>query len=139
MTRHSYVEEYATPAKQRNYRKFVRNFFGWSLAVGVAAAAIWAPVFSIINWQRGIYAGFHYNDAKRFAGYALVGEYGAALTRQLVLAKPDVVNTHIAGPWGGEQVRIFHFVGPRGVKYCVSVWHDGRDTDRWQVQKWCKF
>jgi hypothetical protein len=97
------------------------------LVVGAIAASVWAIVFAITNWQRGIYGGMHLNDARGVAMNAMIVNYGFKFANQVRLADPQAVKKHFhLLSTGTGQVREFHLIGPRNVHYCVDVWdpHD---------------
>lgn len=133
-------------AKERDvtYRTkaLVSSIIGWTVGAGVVALFTWLIVWASFNWHRGIYAGFHYNGARQYVTEVMADNYGLAATRQMHLGVPDVVNKHSRAllTAGSDQVREFHLVGPRGVKYCVQVWGGGTDwnTD-YSIKKGCEF
>lgn len=104
-------------------RKFFK-FWIYLLIPGAFGVGIWQTVAGIENYRHGIYAGYHYSSALTAAEQVLVRRYGYEVTNSLHLAHPDVINTHTNGGLltKGHQIRVFHFIGPRGVKYCVGVW-----------------
>ena len=113
---------------------------GWIISLGTLAAGIWSIVWGIENWQHGIYAGFHYGGAKQYVAEVMAENQGWAFVQQLKLDKPDVINTHSRGLLqGGQQIRVFHLIGPRGVRWCVSVWDGGyRWNSDYAIDKGCK-
>lgn len=112
------------------------------LTVGAIAAIVWAIVWAAMNDARGDYAGIHYGDARTQAIQVMAIRYGGKLATQMRLGVPDVVNTHLKNSAliGDDQVRIFHLIGPRGIKYCVPIWSDGSlSAEANAIAKNCKF
>lgn len=93
------------------------------IIAAVLAVGSWQVAEAFGRWERGIYAGFHYVDAKKVAINALVVQYGRDNASRLRLADPPVVNTHSRSLLVDGQIRVFHLIGPRGTRYCVSVWN----------------
>lgn len=106
-----------------------------ALALGISAI-----VNGIMNWHHGIYASMHYIDAQNAAIHVLSDSYGQTVLVGMRLDTPDVVNTHLdkitqqpsktnspVAVFSG-QVRVFHFIGRRGVRYCVGVWDYSYDS-----------
>lgn len=115
--------------------------FGFAI-LGVVAGIACAIVFPVITWQRGIYAGFHYNDAQSYVQDVMARNEGLAYSKEFRLATPNVINTHTTPYLYGTsgQVRIFHLIGPRGVKWCVAVWDGGYSWNRdYKITKGCRF
>lgn len=124
----------------------------WPIILGVIALASFGYLAynGIDRYYRGIYAGFHYEDARGVAIRSLVVQYGRDVAADLRFAVPPVVNSHSRNLFIDGQIRIFHLRGPRGTKYCVSVWNPGSywtgDTHTGievggdtQIAKNCKF
>lgn len=102
--------------------------FIWPLVMivgGVALATFFVIVVSL-RWHHGIYAGFHYDGARNVAVRSLIVKYGRDEAAQFRFADPPVVNTHSSSLFVDGQIRVFHLYGPRGSRYCVSVWDPGR-------------
>lgn len=106
-----------------------------AIVLSFCGAAIFGIVAGCMTYQNGIYAGYHYQDAANVATKALVHQYGSNLVQQFKYK--GELKTHFGGI--GRQVRIFRFVGPRGVRYCVTVWTHSSDSNHWQVEKGCTF
>ena len=126
--------------------RMVGNIVWYTFCATVLALSTWLIVWGLMNWERGIYAGFHYNGARQYVSEVMAMNYGLGFTKQLRLAKPDEVHTH-SGNNGTKflmqtetQVREFHLVGPRGARYCVRVWDGGYNHDSdYQIVKGCEF
>lgn len=121
--------------------------FWTSFWLGLIAACIFGVVTGCSAYQRGIYAGFHYDDARKVATTALtnqlVSQYGMEKVHNMSihLGRPDVVNTHAVEPFGaiGRQLRVFHFIASDGVRYCVTVWTSAGSNPGSNVEKGCQF
>lgn len=119
----------------------MRGAFALTAALTVIGIALGITI-GIMNHTRGIYASFEYGDAQNAAVHVLADAYGQSVLVGMKLDTPDVVNTHLDkirqtpsrtnSPVAvfSDQVRVFHFIGRRGVRYCVGVW-DGAYGSKW--------
>lgn len=116
---------------------------GWAVSLACISALCWAIIAINGTWHRGIYAGFHYKDAKQYVREVTSWNLGYDFSRKLRMGVPDVKNTHAVGTlFGGSgskrQIRVFHLLGPRGVRWCVSVWDGARNWNQnYEIQKGC--
>lgn len=122
------VQGMATAAIGSSGRRALWLAIPYLVLLAVLAGGVFAIVNGIERYHKGIYAGFHYVDAKRTAINAMIVTYGYDFVNKSTFAHPPVVNTHQYGLLNSGQVRIFHIYGPRGTRYCVSVWNPG---DNW--------
>jgi hypothetical protein len=99
---------------------------GWCLALLALAGVVFGITVGCQNYQNGIYGGFSYGDAANVARNAMIVQYGKAFTASLRFANPPAIKSHFNNVLTGNgQVRTFHMIGPRGIRYCVDVWHPG--------------
>ena len=94
-----------------------------ALVLGVVGAAIWSIVFASMNWQRGIYAGMHGNDARGIVTRQMASQYGTTLLGRMRYIGEK--KTHLVAGRLGPQMRVYRFLGPAGTRYCASEWPIG--------------
>lgn len=106
-------------------RLLIRGIMDFAPLIAIVVALVgigWGTWHTISAWHRGIYAGFHYGDAKGVVVRSLVADYGKDFAAKMHFANPPVVNTHgKANIFGKKQLRVFHVIGPAGTKYCITV------------------
>jgi hypothetical protein len=138
----------------------VRDNLGRIAVIVSVAATAGGGAFGIYSagsaYRDGIYASMHFNDAQNAAISVMAKSYGRDVLAGMRFANPNVVNTHLQvfkQPWtktdnvqdlaDNGQVRVFHILGRRGVKYCTGVWDSGFGHQsphvKYFVTKGCKF
>jgi hypothetical protein len=118
------------------FMELARDILLLTTILGFLAAGSWAIVFSSMNWQRGIYAGMHGNDARSLITKQMSSQYGAVLLGRMRYA--GELKTHLIAGRFGPQMRVYRFIGPSGTKYCASEWPAGENFVV-NIRKGCRF
>lgn len=130
-----------------------RQFVAVVIAVIAAVAA--AITWGISIHMRGDYASMDYSAGVNAAEHVYADTYGLSALAGAHFDTPPVVNSHldrikqrptvtntVLGADSG-QVRVYHLIGARGVRYCIGVWDRSFGTKwyygRYFVTKNCDY